>query len=106
MRFAKAPKGTEGRLDWNLLGEDREGATAQTLELKLADGTSTLAAASGFRYGGELIGAIVVARPARTINASTLVQGRRFVLPLLLPSPPPRWSRCCSAAASRARCRS
>ena len=32
----------------------------------------------------ELIGAIVVARPVRTINASTLVQGRRFVPPLLL----------------------
>ena len=65
------------------------------LELKLADGTSTLAAAGGFRYGGELIGAIVVARPPRSISASTLVQGRRMILPLLLPSPPRRWSRCC-----------
>ena len=54
------------------------------LELKLADGTSTLAAAGGFRYGGELIGAIVVARPVRSISASTLVQGRRVVPPLLL----------------------
>ena len=31
-----------------------------------------------------LIGAIVVARPVRSINTSTLVQGRRFVPPLLL----------------------
>jgi|SRR4051812_13599571 signal transduction histidine kinase len=84
VRFAKAPKGTEGRLDWKLLGKTGKAQRAQTLDLKLADGTKTLAAASGFRYGGELIGAIVVARPVRTINASTLVQGRRFILPLLL----------------------
>ncbi|MDX6561449.1 MAG: hypothetical protein QOD65_1263, partial [Gaiellales bacterium] len=84
VRFAKAPTGTEARLDWKLLGKTGKTKRAQTLELRLADGTSTLAAASGFRYGGELIGAIVVARPVRSINASTLVQGRRFILPLLL----------------------
>jgi two-component system OmpR family sensor kinase len=78
--FGQAPKGTEARLDWNRLAHD----DAQTLDLKLSDGTSTIAAAAGVRYGGELIGAIVVARPVRTINASTLVQGRRFVPPLLL----------------------
>ena len=81
VRFGKAPKGTEARLDWKKLGEK---GNAQTLDLKLADGTSTIAAASGFRYGGQLIGAIVVARPVRSINASTLVQGRRVVPPLLL----------------------
>ena len=37
-----------------------------------------------FRYGGQLIGAIVFARPVRSISASTLVQGRRVVPPLLL----------------------
>ncbi len=84
VRFSKAPAGTEGRLDWNLLAKTGDDRKAQTLELKLADGTSTLAAAGGFRYGGELIGAIVVARPARSISASTLVQGRRVILPLLL----------------------
>ena len=81
VRFGKAPKGTEGRLDWKLLATKGK---AQALGLKLADGTSTLAAASGFRYGGQLIGAIVVARPVRSISASTLVQGRRVVPPLLL----------------------
>lgn len=81
VRFGKAPAGTEARLDWKLLAKKGK---AQTFDLKLADGTSTLAAAGGFRYGGELIGAIVVARPARSINASTLVQGRRVVPPLLL----------------------
>ena len=81
VRFGKAPKGTEARLDWKKLGQK---GNAQTLDLKLADGTSTIAAASGFRYGGQLIGAIVVARPVRSINASTLVQGRRVVPPLLL----------------------
>jgi signal transduction histidine kinase len=84
VRFGKAPKGTEARLDWKLLGKTGKAREAQSLELKLADGTSTLAAAGGFRYGGQLIGAIVIARPVRSINASTLVQGRRFVLPLLL----------------------
>ncbi len=81
VRFAKAPAGTEQRLDWKRLG--RKGET-QTLNLKLADGTSTIASAAGFRYGGPLIGAIVVARPVRSINTSTLVQGRRVVPPLLL----------------------
>ena len=84
VRFGKAPAGTEARLDWKLLGKTGKARTAQTFDLKLADGTSTLAAAGGFRYGGQLIGAIVVARPVRTINASTLVQGRRFIPPLLL----------------------
>jgi signal transduction histidine kinase len=81
VRFGKAPKGTEQRLDWKLLATK---GRAQTLDLKLADGTSTLASAGGFRYGGQLIGAIVVARPVRSIDASTLVQGRRVVPPLLL----------------------
>jgi signal transduction histidine kinase len=81
VRFAKAPKGTEQRLDWKRLAQ---AGKTQTLDLKLADGTSTIAAAAGFRYGGPLIGAIVVARPVRSINASTLVQGRRVVSPLLL----------------------
>ena len=67
MRFAKAPEGTEARLDWRLLGRTGDRRRAQTLDLKLADGTSTLAAASGFRYGGELIGAIV-ARPAGALD--------------------------------------
>ena len=82
VNFGQAPKGTEGRLELDAAGrqEDR----AQTLNLKLADGTSTIAAAAGFRYGKPLIGAIVVARPVRSINTSTLVQGRRFVPPLLL----------------------
>ena len=84
VRFGKAPAGTEARLDWKLLGKTGKARQAQTFDLKLADGTSTLAAAGGFRYGGQLIGAIVVARPVRSINASTLVQGRRFVPPLLL----------------------
>ena len=83
VRFGKAPKGTENRLNWKLLGRTRKPA-AQTFDLKLADGTSTLAAAGGFRFGGQLIGAIVIARPVRSINASTLVQGRRVVLPLIL----------------------
>ncbi len=81
VRFGKAPRGTAARLDWKLLAKK---GRSQTLDLKLADGTSTLAAAGGFRYGGELIGAIVVARPVRSINASTLVQGRKVVPPLLL----------------------
>jgi two-component system sensor histidine kinase BaeS len=81
VRFGKAPEGTEARLDWKLLAKKSK---AQTFDLKLADGTSTLAAAGGFRFGGQLIGAIVIARPVRSINASTLVQGRRVVLPLLL----------------------
>jgi two-component system, OmpR family, sensor kinase len=81
VRFAQAPKGTEARLDWKRLGTRGE---TQTLNLTLADGTSTIAAAAGFRYGGPLIGAIVVARPVRSINTSALVQGRRVVLPLLL----------------------
>ena len=81
VNFGKAPKGTEKRLNWALLGK---AGKAQTLNLKLADGTSTIAAAAGFRYGNPLIGAIVVARPVRSINTSTLVQGRRFVPPLLL----------------------
>jgi two-component system, OmpR family, sensor kinase len=80
VRFGQAPKGTEARLDWDELGKGR----TQTLDLTLADGTSTIAAAGGFRYGGELIGAIVMARPVRSISASTLVQGRRVVPPLLL----------------------
>ena len=84
VRFGKAPRGTEARLNWKLLGRTGERRRAQTLDLKLADGTSTLAAASGFHYGGQLIGAIVIARPVRSINASTLVQGRRVVLPLAL----------------------
>ena len=83
MRFGKAPKGTEGRLNWKLLGNTKK-PRAQTFDLKLADGTSTLAAAGGFHFGGQLIGAVVIARPVRSINASTLVQGRRVVLPLLL----------------------
>ena len=69
VRFAKAPKGTEQRLDWKRLSQ---AGKTQTLDLKLADGTSTIAAAAGFRYGGPLIGAIVVARPVRSLNASTL----------------------------------
>jgi two-component system OmpR family sensor kinase len=81
VKFGQAPKGTEGRLDWSRLGRKDE---TQTLDLTLSDGTSTIAAASGFHYGGELIGAIVVARPVRAISASTLVQGRRVVPPLLL----------------------
>ena len=81
VNFGQAPKGTEERLNWSLLGKEGK---AQTLNLKLADGTSTIAAAAGFRYGKPLIGAIVVARPVRSINTSTLVQGRRFVPPLLL----------------------
>jgi two-component system OmpR family sensor kinase len=81
VNFGHAPKGTEARLNWALLGKKNR---AQTLNLTLADGTSTIAAAAGFRYGKPLIGAIVVARPVRTINTSTLVQGRRFVPPLLL----------------------
>ena len=84
VRFGKAPKGTERRLNWKLLGRTGTKRRAQTLDLKLADGTKTLAAAGGFRYGGQLIGAIVIARPVRSISASTLVQGRRVVLPLLL----------------------
>jgi two-component system, OmpR family, sensor kinase len=81
VRFGQAPKGTEQRLDWKLLGN---AGRTQTLKLTLADGTSTIAAASGFHYGGQLIGAIVVARPVRSINTSALVQGRRVVPPLLL----------------------
>jgi two-component system OmpR family sensor kinase len=81
VNFGQAPRGTEGRLNWTLLGKK---GRAQTLNLKLADGTSTIAAAAGFRFGTPLIGAIVVARPVRSINTSTLVQGRRFVPPLLL----------------------
>ena len=76
-------EGHRGAAQLELLGKTAK-RRAQTLDLKLADGTSTLAAAGGFRYGGQLIGAIVVARPVRSINASTLVQGRRVVLPLLL----------------------
>jgi two-component system sensor histidine kinase BaeS len=83
-RFGSAPKGTEAKLDWTLLGRTGSDRRAQVLDLRLADGTSTLAAAAGFRYGGQLIGAIVFARPVRSINASALVQGRRVVLPLLL----------------------
>jgi signal transduction histidine kinase len=83
-RFRDAPKGTEARLDWTLLGKTGKQQRAQVLDLKLADGTSTLAAAAGFRYGGQLIGAIIFARPVRSISASTLVQGRRVVPPLLL----------------------
>jgi signal transduction histidine kinase len=79
--FGKAPKGTDARMNWALLGDPKR---AQTLNLTLADGTSTIAAAAGFRYGKPLIGAIVVARPVRSISTSTLVQGRRFVPPLLL----------------------
>ena len=80
VRFGRAPAGTEARLDWKLLATGR----TQTLDLTLADGTSTIAAAGGFRYGGELIGAIVMARPVRSISTGTLVQGRRVVPPLLL----------------------
>jgi signal transduction histidine kinase len=81
VNFGHAPSGTEARLKWSLLGKKNG---AQTLNLKLGDGTSTIAAAAGFRYGKPLIGAIVVARPVRSISTSTLVQGRRFVPPLLL----------------------
>jgi signal transduction histidine kinase len=81
VNFGNAPKGTEARLNWKKLGT---AGHTQTFDLRLADGTSTIAAASGFRYGGQLIGAIVLARPLRTLNASTLVQGRRVVPPLLL----------------------
>jgi len=42
VNFGKAPKGTEERLNWALLGK---AGKAQTLNLKLADGTSTIAAA-------------------------------------------------------------
>jgi two-component system OmpR family sensor kinase len=84
VRFGKAPAGTEGRLNWQLLGRTGKAARAQTFDLKLADGTSALASAGGFRFGGQLIGAIVIARPVRSLSASTLVQGRRVVLPLLL----------------------
>jgi two-component system OmpR family sensor kinase len=84
VRFGKAPAGTEGRLNWKLLGRTGTAARAQTFDLKLADGTSALASAGGFRFGGQLIGAIVIARPVRSLNASALVQGRRVVLPLLL----------------------
>jgi two-component system OmpR family sensor kinase len=83
VRFGKAPKGTEARLNWTLLGKTKP-PVAQTFDLKLADGTATLAAAGGFHFGGQLIGAVVIARPVRSISASTLVQGRRVVLPLLL----------------------
>ena len=82
--FGKAPSGTESRLNWKLLGRTGKAARAQTFDLKLADGTTALAAAGGFRFGGQLIGAIVIARPVRSLSASTLVQGRRVVLPLLL----------------------
>jgi len=83
VNFGKAPTGTESRLNWSLLGRQGKDRRAQTFDLKLADGTSTIAAAGGFRFGDQLIGAIVIARPVRSINASTLVQGRRVVLPLI-----------------------
>ena len=78
----QGPQGHGGPAQLDAARQER--AARQTLDLKLADGTSSIAAAGGFRFGGQLIGAIVVARPVRTINTSALVQGRRFVPPLLL----------------------
>ena len=80
---AKAPTGTEAapRLEalWRRKGEGAD-ARSEARRRHLDDRRRP----AGFRYGGQLIGAIVVARPVRSINASTLVQGRRVVPPLLL----------------------
>ena len=103
VNFGQAPKGTEERLNWSLLGKEGK---AQTLNLKLADGTSTIAAAAGFRYGKPLIGAIVVARPCARSTPRRSCRGAASCRRCCWPWRPRRSSLCCSAGASRARCAS